>query len=496
MSLRKGGQIIAGAEETKFVSGHTVGEIFWTSRLTPQISGAVDADGKTYPVTAFTGKESVPALLAKGELPSISMAEYESIVSKNGFCRVWGWDGGDKFRVPTVKALSLTKEQAAVVGNGMTVGWTNGTNNFGVGGFYGSGGSQSTGNYGLPVGSSSVSANVSTLKTVGLTTDPEKSSIVSNLDVDEYRAMVQLATTVQEDAPQLKEYKFNNPHFFGQSMWTDVDPNNASWLVSNGSFHSGRTYVDYYNWLTDIKSGNKTVDGVSVKSVDDEYTDYEWVVNTADNTFRLPIKVRTVGGGTTPVSPDGYLKLGSETYEGTVRASAVVGGVRQNTVGIQGDSTTATDGVFFEDRSGLSVDLSNSTNSNLKLYFYVGDTVQDASLINAAELLDYFSKLYTVHCVVDTFKSGSSWYRVYDDGWVEQGGTLSLSACPQTITLLKQYRDNNYTICIGGGDPDSNASVCATSVYSRAVGSFSLVNGFNGTFYSCVISWMACGYGA
>lgn len=496
MSVRKGGQIISGAEETKFVSSHTIGEIFWTSRLTPQISGAVDADGKIYPVAAFTGKESVPALLAKGELPSISMVEYESIVSTNGSCRAWGWDGGDKFRVPTAekqKRVLVAKKEATTENpnwyNLYSDGWIEQggcvsapasivgiiitySKPFIDGNHYFNRTAKDVIQYGNNYASywSGAFGKTST----GCFFHAESSAWCSGFDwyacgygaipteaeyqfqnIETHRAMVQISTGVKEDATQLKEYKFNNPHFFGESKWTDVEPKNSSWLLSNGAYHSGRTYVDYYNWLTDIKSGIKSVDGVSVKSVDDEYTDYEWVVNTADNTFRLPLKTKLASG------------------------SAVAG--NGTTIGL-------TDGTNTQ---GIE-----TSSNGLKLYFYVGDTVQDASLINAGEVLDYFSKIHTVHCVVETFKSGTSWYRVYDDGWVEQGATISLTTCPQTITLLKQYQDNNYTICIGGGDPDSTAAVCSTSVYSRAVGSFSLVSGYTGTFYSCVISWFACGYGA
>lgn len=201
MSIRKGGQVIAGTPN--ITTGHHVGEIFWTSRLDNELNGAVDADGATYSVEAFTGDKSVPALLANGKLPSVSMAEYESIVSANGSCRAWGWDNGDTFRVPTLKALLLTKEQAAVVGNGMTLGLQKDDNVLGMAGY--STGSfvalgPSVGTAGTSFGSSATTAGGSINVTYGVTTDPEKSGIVANLDVIEYRAMVQLSTGATDEA--------------------------------------------------------------------------------------------------------------------------------------------------------------------------------------------------------------------------------------------------------------------------------------------------------
>ena len=96
-------------------SGLNVGDIFHTSRLDTELNGAVEANGGIYAVADFTGEQSVPALLAEGKLPFVSMTEYESIVSSNGSCRAWGWDNGDTFRVPTaekMKRILVAKKEA------------------------------------------------------------------------------------------------------------------------------------------------------------------------------------------------------------------------------------------------------------------------------------------------------------------------------------------------------------------------------------------------
>lgn len=49
-------------------------------------------------------------------------------------------------------------------------------------------------------------------------------------------------------------------------------------------------------------------------------------------------------------------------------------------------------------------------------------------------------ELWTVE--VETYSDDDgNWYRVYPDGWCEQGGNASAAG---TITLLKPYRDNKY----------------------------------------------------
>lgn len=53
-----------------------VGDVFYTTRSDDALNGAVPADGSIYNVSDFSGEADVPALLAAGKLPYVSMAEY------------------------------------------------------------------------------------------------------------------------------------------------------------------------------------------------------------------------------------------------------------------------------------------------------------------------------------------------------------------------------------------------------------------------------------
>lgn len=51
--------------------------------------------------------------------------------------------------------------------------------------------------------------------------------------------------------------------------------------------------------------------------------------------------------------------------------------------------------------------------------------------------------------VCETWKNGASWYRVWSDGWIEQGGisaTRLFSGAMQTLTLPKSYENASYII--------------------------------------------------
>lgn len=104
--------------------------------------------------------------------------------------------------------------------------------------------------------------------------------------------------------------------------------------------------------------------------------------------------------------------------------------------------------------------------------------------------------------LIKSYSNGTEWYRIYSDGWCEQGG-LNLtsqssgnnSAYYISIPLLVEMADNNYTGFLqanfGGGSSwngpyrDESRSTTSTAVFSG------WVNG------SCIVicrSWMVCGY--
>lgn len=57
--------------------------------------------------------------------------------------------------------------------------------------------------------------------------------------------------------------------------------------------------------------------------------------------------------------------------------------------------------------------------------------------------------------LIKAYKQGNDWYRIYSDGWCEQGGFVNNTTAVKTIQLLKAYIDTNY-------------SVLATSRYSAS----------------------------
>lgn len=57
------------------------------------------------------------------------------------------------------------------------------------------------------------------------------------------------------------------------------------------------------------------------------------------------------------------------------------------------------------------------------------------------------ASLQTVHCVIETYQDGTSWYRLYDDGWVEQGFIASVPSNVNTaFNLLISMANTNFSV--------------------------------------------------
>lgn len=152
----------------------------------------------------------------------------------------------------------------------------------------------------------------------------------------QYPFYIQIATGQETEVNIINDIELNNPYTLFDSKYSDSELFNTSWLISNNTYHSGTTYITAYEALqveynTQVEAGTKvtlpsgtdyTKRGLSVKLPTESYTDYDFVLNTADSTFRFPTKTK------------------------------------------------------FSDNSV----------TGLFLYYYVGETVQNANLINAGRL--------------------------------------------------------------------------------------------------------------
>lgn len=229
----------------------------------------------------------------------------------------------------------------------------------------------------------------------------------------QYPYFIQVATGTEESVDVTREIELNNPFSLLDYKWSEYEITNASWLISNGAFHSGATYPAVYELLLKIHNGTETKDGVSVKMSTESYTDTDFVINTADTTFRLPVKVKLASGNAV-VGSGMTLGLTNGTVNyGLASSDAAKFGGASNQYGkpvgiIQSGSWQPTGGEGY----GITTDPTKSgietSSSGLKLYFYVGETIQDANVIAASQVLT---------TVADSVRKSSATDRETVVGW-------------------------------------------------------------------------------
>lgn len=207
---------------------------------------------------------------------------------------------------------------------------------------------------------------------------------------------VVVSKEVVEDAPLdvTKEYQLNNPFSLFDYRYVSHRLNNASWVLSTNAFLSGDLYPSAYEKL--LAELNESSIGLSVKSASDVYTDYDYVVDTENNSFRLPL---------------------------VIKERVLV------------ESKVATD----ED---------------------------------------------------------PTWYNLYSDGWIEQGGLSTqqvTNGSPISITLLKDYLSTDYYIQTGSlaSSVVPSSSAPFVTCYNLTTSGFSVCNSSS---FGVRAFWYACGY--
>ena len=100
-----------------------------------------------------------------------------------------------------------------------------------------------------------------------------------------------------------------------------------------------------------------------------------------------------------------------------------------------------------------------------------------------------------VAVITQNYKSGSNWYRVWSDGWIEQGGRASLNERSSTAyTLHRPFSDTNYFVAA------SQYNVSTTEDAEMGIGcSPTSTTQFNAFCHyinpnTMKFMWYACGY--
>lgn len=325
------------------------------------------------------------------------------------------------------------------------------------------------------------------------------------------------------------------PLFTG--MYFDFKPNNVSWLKAGVQQNSAGVYKTCYDALVQIVNGAnnyvlKAINKADIVSGVD-YSEY-WILDQDNLTFRTPIrtservlietKVATDDDPTWyNLYSDGWCEQGGSTYGQSLSTANTINLLKpfkdinytvdisfnmpsSNTGGysvgydaktvnsfvVRGSSAGTNESNTFDWQANGYVSTTSNVNSNL--YFKVANAVQNLELLNAGEVLEAVAnKISRQDClayIVETYQNGSSWYRIYSDGWCEQGGIVATNiGTSGTIALLKEYANTNYTVVSNTGNNAANNffNLAAFQKTTTSIPWYKSATGIQG-------DWQASGY--
>lgn len=242
-----------------------------------------------------------------------------------------------------------------------------------------------------------------------------------------------------------------------------------------------------------------------VKLSTETYTDYDFVLNTAEETFRLPIKTKlasgkaVVGNGMTLGLTNGTLNASPlQAGDDYVYSQSYYG---KNLPYNTGNTIPSASRLPLGSALGVTTDPTKSgielSDNGLYLYFYVGETVQNANLIDAGrigeQLVDKLDRSAVKAYIVETYVNGTSGYRIWSDGYCEQWGLSSAvgGGSSVMVSLLKSYVNVNYNITLASYGSYTAASEANDTVYALTTSSFKISSGY---IASQQKMWKTCGY--
>ena len=351
----------------------------------------------------------------------------------------------------------------------------------------------------------------------------------------QYPYFIQIATGSETENNIINEIELNNPYSLFDCKYSDHELNNLSWLKSEGQWNAKAVYTDAYDELlteyNNSASVNKTEGSITFKRTPKGYkialADQEtailnkynsegiawyYILDTANKRFKLPRTKFGFEGLRTSVGDDIKPKLPNITGSFNNIPSASRGGDSTTTGCVTRSSKSTADVSYYgadyrPSQLTFSIDASRSSsiygNSNtvqppatqMYLYFYVGETVQNANLIDAGRIGEQLANKQDkcIH-IISTYVNGKSGYRIWSDGYCEQWGESTFNSGGSTVSLLKTMKSTEYIVTNMFVSTKTDDYGEGINVNVRTVSSFT-AHGYHSTALTNVLcKWLVKGY--
>lgn len=359
----------------------------------------------------------------------------------------------------------------------------------------------------------------------GSTSDPDNATYQADAPVQQeavqYPYVICVNTGVEEAERPINNYQVNNTNSYGDNKYVgNTILNNLSWLRSEGQKNPAGVHQDFFNWAV-ANIGQPFGAGLIKESTATDITEYDLVIDQAKQTFILPtlngkevlpqyeiFDTKTFNTPYTATENGFIYGLLNTVTDSTSTYIMVNNRILSADTGAPAYSDSYIPYNYFIKRGDTYKLVSSSNEGNLyyskaigngNLYYYVGDTLQNADLINIARMQEQITDINAQSrgYLVESYTDGTSGYRLYSDGFCEQRGYSNVdSNTLRTITFLKPYKDTNYIVTLGDSNIGmSNANSRIAKVASITTKNMVVTGIFNNAlgadfhFY-----WRTCGY--
>lgn len=100
--------------------------------------------------------------------------------------------------------------------------------------------------------------------------------------------------------------------------------------------------------------------------------------------------------------------------------------------------------------------------------------------------------------IVESYVNGTNWYRIWNDGWVEQGGTIPISSLSQGIPInfLIPFSNTDYNVEITTQAGDSENTTSRIYIVNRTITQTGITvanNGWGTNYFGIKGFWVARG---
>lgn len=292
-------------------------------------------------------------------------------------------------------------------------------------------------------------------------------------------------------------------------------------LLSKDGIYNG--FIDYIASIYNSSLNCFTTEASWQSTVSQYGSCGKFVYNSTNNTVRLP-KITNILQAT-----DSTTTLGNITPAGLPNITGRMGNTdstsssptgcfyRSGTSGkLENSNGEADPNIYFDASRSNSIYGNSSTvqPQTTKVFYYIVvatdtktqiqvDIDEIATDLNnkADKDLSNVSSASGFRKLVEVYKNGSSWYKVFDEynpttgtyvgKWGEQGGKLTAVSNPQSVTFLKPFVDTNYFIVKNVGS-SNNAAINdpGVSFYNLTTTTATTWQDIQYTY----ARWYACGY--